>query len=542
MTEEIAFGKCLNGLLMARGWSAARLAKELNLDSSYVRRWVRGDRVPSIESNYVEQVVNCLCGGMDASGIKRLKENYVIVLEELGQELDKEKDIYELVKDSLSKSQMYSLKLKIEERVTRSASTDDDIVSLLGKLRKNNKEPKNIRGIIDNLYNLNSTQSIITGRQNILFSYIALLKAAVESNNTRKGEILITFQSDRYPYEGYPELEAQWLDCITGVLADGWHINHVIRLNKNTHRSVKLIKRIIQQLEFYKQYQAFYFQKYITFYPAFEFFIVEGIGALVCFSTADPEYIDTAFFISEIDTIQYLRMHFHNVLKLTQPLIKVYDSVTDYNIYSTETLAKRGDYLVMSADFDAITIPYPLWEKYFKRSINSEQDRTFYTDMAKRSQDAFNQQLTRYKFMNILPVHAVEYLIKNKQYIYENIFRIPSHEDIIEHLENIIYLLKTYENFEIGLVGESQSELVTPPYWTVKGDYSVDIAIASPKEYKPSQEDKGAVLVISEGTIAGSFRDYFYDLWEKILPKYRNKEYVIDWFEERLEWFKKENI
>jgi transcriptional regulator with XRE-family HTH domain len=186
MEQGLAFGKCLNGLLIARGWSAARLAKELNLDASYVRRWVRGDRVPSIESNYVEKVTNCLCGGVDASGLKKLKENYIIALKELGEIIDKEKNIDELVKESLSKTQMYSLRLKREERVMKSISTDDNTISLLGKINKNNKKSGNENSAISSLDNIGYTPSLVKGRESIFVHIFLCLKQHGNSAKQKK--------------------------------------------------------------------------------------------------------------------------------------------------------------------------------------------------------------------------------------------------------------------------------------------------------------------------------------------------------------------
>lgn len=540
MEELVVFGKCLNLLLTARNWSAARLAKELNLDASYVRKWIRGDRVPSIGSDYVERIANSLCRGIDTTGLRKLKEDYVFVLEELGCKPDRSMVIEEILINALSGAQMNSLKLKSEERVYKSAD-NDSISSLLEKLGKINKESGSSNIQTNDLYNLGSVQSLIKGRQSVLHAYIAMLEAALKITGAKKGEIVATFQSDRYPFEGYPLLETQWLNDITGVLSNGWIIKHLVRLNKDTNRSIRLIKRIIRQVKFCKQYQAFYFEKYGTIYPANELLVIEGIGALISFSMDDPEYLDAAFFINDVETVQGLLKHSSHLLKLTRPLLEIYTSLKDYNSYNTETYIKHGDRFVVREDFDSLTIPYPLWEKFFKRSVNNGDEIAFNLQMVNKRLDAFHQQVPRYKFMNIISTRAVEYLIRNQQYIYDNIFRIPSPDDIIEHLEYIIYLLKTYKNYEIGLISESQSDLLSPPYWTVKGDYSVDIDIVYPKEYRDKSNEHGSLLIINEGTVAGSFKDYFYDLWEKILPKYREKEFVIRWFEERLKWFKAEN-
>lgn len=71
MIQKETFGVQLKELLTIRGWSAAQLAKALNIDASYVRRWIRGNRTPALNSNYVDQIADALCNGLTKNTARR---------------------------------------------------------------------------------------------------------------------------------------------------------------------------------------------------------------------------------------------------------------------------------------------------------------------------------------------------------------------------------------------------------------------------------------------------------------------------------------
>ncbi|QGQ99623.1 XRE family transcriptional regulator [Paenibacillus psychroresistens] len=81
----IKFGDLLNELLQLRDWSAAKLAKALNIDSSYVRRWIRGERTPGLNSNYIRQIVDVLNDGLDKEYKKTTKTAFVLGAESFSQ-------------------------------------------------------------------------------------------------------------------------------------------------------------------------------------------------------------------------------------------------------------------------------------------------------------------------------------------------------------------------------------------------------------------------------------------------------------------------
>jgi transcriptional regulator with XRE-family HTH domain len=82
MKETVMFGRCLIELLTVKGWSAARLSREINLDPSYIRKWIKGERVPPIKSDYIEQIVDNLCSFCSNSA-GNYKKDYLAALDNM---------------------------------------------------------------------------------------------------------------------------------------------------------------------------------------------------------------------------------------------------------------------------------------------------------------------------------------------------------------------------------------------------------------------------------------------------------------------------
>lgn len=56
MSEKVTFGECLRLLLLALDISNNRLAKGINVDASLVSRWLHEQRIPSYNSDHLENI------------------------------------------------------------------------------------------------------------------------------------------------------------------------------------------------------------------------------------------------------------------------------------------------------------------------------------------------------------------------------------------------------------------------------------------------------------------------------------------------------
>jgi hypothetical protein len=178
-----------------------------------------------------------------------------------------------------------------------------------------------------------------------------------------------------------------------------------------------------------------------------------------------------------------------------------------------------------------------LWEKYLYRSLKSEAAIKPHMERIGERAQLFYEDVKKYKVRHVYRIEAINHLVKTASYFSGEQYQIPTPPEVLEHLRNMIHLLKTYENFEIALLSENQSDVIPYYQWEVKGGNTVVMSTwNSKKEYKLVN------IAITEETVAGAFHDYFLDIWDKITPRYRDKEYVISWFEDQANWFENNMI
>jgi hypothetical protein len=376
----------------------------------------------------------------------------------------------------------------------------------------------------------------LKGRQSILNAIITLVREAVENGIENSSEILLSFQSEKDIFDGFPLLHQQWKDEVSRALKMGWNIHHLWRLNKNVTRSLKLVEDIIEWLGYEGKYEPIYLDKYGTITPANELIVIPGVGAMLCLASDNMDHIDTAFFYHQEEAVSSLRNYFNQLSVNTDSLLKVL-TIEEFHISITEKDKKLGDHLIVRRELDSMTVPYSLWDKYLHRLPMKEDEINVHLTRIQSRIDSFYSQVERYKFKFMCSMKSIEYMVSAGNYMNNDVYKRPQPEDIAEHISYLICLLKKYDNFELGLLDNQQNESIPGVNWEIKGEHTVAMDIWAKDISKWDSNDRGLFVVITEGTISGAFKDYFTHLWDKITPKYRDKEYVISWLEEKLEWY-----
>lgn len=527
MKPNITFGKCLNELLLARGWSAAQLSREISTDSSYIRRWIRGERVPALKTEFTDEIAYSLSRGIDKER-NNIRTALLNTMTEMGFPVSTDHSLRDTIKECLSTSQVYSLKLNIEERKKRSKLHDENITNLLSYSRSAYESTIASDPLKPEAASLSDPFAFLQGRQAILKAAISLINKA--SHSEKPGEILLTFQGD-YDIPEKSELHKEWSRAFTSALRKGWNIRHLIRLNRNMNRSFRIIHRIFNWMGHSGKYEPYYFSKYGSSTPANELIIVKNVGALICYNTGDSEYVDMAIYVHQKDALDALIRYFEKLALHTEPIIKLLNM--DEYFYQTTVKDKTpGDHYLSFNDLHTLTYPYSIWCKYLQRTLSDPAEIERHAGQIKSRLEAFYDQIERYKYRIICPAKAIEYLVKSNRYYLQNKYQKPTKVDIIEHLKHLIKLLEAHSNFELALLDDNQKELLSPRNWEVKGENSVIMSLysISDEEY----EKNPIYFSISEGTIAGSFKDYYNELWERITPRCKDKSYVIAWLKQQM--------
>lgn len=289
MENKALFGDLISQLLELRGWTASKLAREINVDGSYVRKWIRGERTPALKSDYVEKISGCLSNGMD----EKVYMNYI---ESLGYKVETG------ILDILMEAQINSLTLN-----------------------------KKYNSPIKKRNNLSKVPSFVKGKEEV-FKYASMILNAAYENNSCNKEIFMTFQGEKDILDGYEKTHDYFINIVSKLVTKGWNIKHLWRLKDNDARIATLVRNITELLKLEKGYEPRYFTKYGTITPPSEFIIVGSLAAILFISDETSEYISSAFFYTNRDEVEALRKHVFLMSLQTVPIINYKYDKNLYNI------------------------------------------------------------------------------------------------------------------------------------------------------------------------------------------------------------------
>lgn len=529
MIHTMKFGQSLQELLLLRGWSAAQLAKILNIDASYVRRWIQGNRTPALHTSYIDNIAEALCDGLDREYKKATRTALLILLGETEESLDEAATLQNKVRHFLRESLVYTLSLDSESRKNRKQSEAQAVVSKF--LEITHREPSSLSPdqTAMRVSATNHIPSVLPQKEAILSAAITLLKSALQNSEAgNEKAIYLTFQSELDYFDGYPELHHEWQQTIIQALRSGWSVHHLCRLNKNVERSLQLVNQILAWTNYSGAYNLYYFNKYGIDYPAQEIILIRGNGVIMSYATEKYKEIDAGLYLYERGAVRVIEKYVEQMLHNTEPLIHIL-SQNDYFELNVSKDRKPGNHYMCAHDLSYLTVPLESMERYVRLSIPDEDERLIHWKRIEDTAQSFYRDIQHFQMRHIYPMRAIDELIRTKKY-YQNPYFHPTREDIKVHLLHLIKLIQTYERFEIALIDDHKYNLIHRAQFDIKGDHTVAVGINARNDIHPKVE----LIAIKEGTIVNAFQEYFNDIWEQINPIYRDKESVISWLKDKL--------
>lgn len=543
MKENITYSECLAKILQALDLKSSRLAREINIDSSLIYKWLRNERVPSSESPYIELILKCIEKRLTNSFQKKA---VIDVLTDYGIELSETGDTYILnhLRLILQDSQGYSIRLRNKMK-SKHKLFSYGISTGAGSIEKMDTEEgrsgnddDSINGCYDSA---TKTRNLFCGRDHIqiikdilkiLYSAISLLKQSPETPCSDSNTILLTFNSDIKLLLESKDINNIWTQTLYDLLSSGWNIIFKINLDSNANRTIKIIE-YIQALLTAGNLTVYYDRKPADFSSDTELCIVPQTGALFSFSTNARNQIDSAFLFRSKKSIEMLTERFFNDLNSAKPLLRSYppQESAEFQHVFAESEEIPGDKYVFKSGLSTVTIPLDLYERYLRLSNRSNQEILHRMFLHKRRLDAFYAQIKYYKFKDICFIESLDKLIDKRTYSPDENYilsnNIPDDKDIIRHLEHVIDLLKKHDNYDIAFVKQKQFTRITAINWMVKSKDSVlveSFKSASPNVDSPHSEMN---FVITEKGVVNAFHDHFLTLWDSIPDKSKDKKSSI---------------
>lgn len=552
MEKYSTFSESLAAILNALDLKCSKLAKEINVDPSLVYKWLRGERVPSYDTPYVELISNYIANKINNNfqmeAITDLLGKYGIEMSETGNMYLQNK-----IRMLLHNAQGYSIKLQKKSKTSKKNDLDNasSIASYLKNIdtKKYTKRNTCESNVINHDSDINGDLfcgydniQIIKGRKEVIHSAIKLIRQAHRQPHSDDDKILITFNSEMDILFEDKELTHKWIHALYDVLNYGWNIIYQIRLDNNMKRTIKIIEGLQALLS--RGNLAVYYHKINDDNLILnELCIVPHTGALFCFSSKVGQQVDSAFWYHEKESIDTLTAYFFQHLTFAKPLLKSYPSqkTIEFQQSFAEAEEAPGDKYVFKNGLSMITIPLNLYEKYLKLGNSTNHEISYRKFLHEKRLKSFEAQVKHYEYKDICFIESLEMLVKSKKYSYDEYYilenRIPNNEDIVCHLENLIYMLRKYDNYEIAFVSKKDFNDISNIYWVVKENFCVLIETFNKGKMALNNNSFSSEMnfIVTEKSIVNAFRAYFLKIWSDIPDENKNKRNSIDLLQSLIE-------
>lgn len=520
------FGECLNLLLSTLDISMNQLAKAINVDSSLVSRWVSGKRIPGYNTVYIESITEYLSKNIKNSfQEQRLNEIFMNGI----KDNDPDENLKEKIRKLLLESQGYSIECKKKEQQEMKNKSNNK--ANFSKKQDNIGDDDNLIMNINNLnhfIDLSREDKIIFGTENIFSMGISLLEAAANHKFKDNKMIYITYIHTSFSinFNNLIYFRNVLLKCIN----NGWKIFFLLKLDNDIKRIIKFIN-FIHPLVITGGLNIYYFDTYGNSDKNRETFVVSGIGALSCFPTELHSEINCGFYLKTKSGVDILK-NYLNVLLINhaKPMIKYYskDMTMEYYSRLTEIENAIGNRFQYKFCFSMFTLTENLFEKLLKKKKLPDDKITSALDFYIKRLKIFLSNLQNYEYHDIYLLDSINDLVKYRKFYFHFNAKVEIMDlevrDIIEILQNIIYLLETYDNYNIAFIPQIISGDLknVDSYCLVKERQAVLF-----ETFNPSKKISKIQLSIKEPMMVKAVYEYFIQVWEQIAPVNRNKMEII---------------
>lgn len=528
--REELFGDCLAALLDERKhgnahggrMSATWLADQLGVDASLVHHWRANRRVPQRE--YLERVGVAL--HLSAAEQRRLQDAYTTSLR-----ARKSGDL---------RPGKHQRSLAIRFPAPRYGGLEPlDPARVPARLRT---EP-----LPDEVRSVEGIEAVVRLATRLLLSAPALSHPHAKS-------VYLTYAAGTRDVvgEAAPEAQAWFRAAVRQALWRGWDVRSVLHLDRNVRRSVEMIEAMHAYLGAPGSYLPYYLLQDGMRSAPFSVCVVPDVGALLLVMTHAEGDGDSAIYFparGHTAEVHVLAEHCEALLSPTYStrLLEVFGKSVEGGQHFDERVqeveAAAGNRFLVNDGLNdglaALMRPPALAERGSAWLARNALGRHASTGRhsPERIQTLY-RNLRQYRYQDVWSKGAVQRLLSSGGGTSEvgrgndGALR-ASPEEWREYLWNIIHVLEEYSNFELALVDEDEERELLRSRWEVVGDAAVLLETWKPGE-QGEATDEELQLLITEPSIIHAYHEYGQELWQRIRPHNREREYVVWWLRQRL--------
>ncbi|HBI26184.1 MAG TPA: transcriptional regulator [Peptococcaceae bacterium] len=500
----MTFAEKLDLLMNITNTSNSLLAHSISLDASFISRLRRGVRAPAKNANYIQAMSGYFARCCQAEYQKTA----------LWKAIRTSSPIQPQSTDSMA-----SL---IEQWLWEPAQDDSDPIdelleSMIDFRFKRMETAATVDlPIIDNQA-IAETEVLhgVKGKRAAVLTFLSLV-----ISNKHPQTLLLFSDEDLSWLTEDPEFTAKWSALMLQVLKNGNRIKMIHTINRNLDEMLSGIKGWIP-LYMTGAIEPYYYPKTRDGLFRRTLFIAPDTAAVSSSSVHSGTQNTANFFTTNRDAIRALASEYNNLIALCRPLMRIFNHNHQGNYLETlaEFEEEAGDTIAKTDMLTNITIPEEAAASILVRlsDVIANRLRTY----QQRRIKTFYDKLATHRFTEILSLPDLETILAGKAVV--NLSAIPNETQVFYtpreyylHLQNILRLLKTYDNYRIHLTGTKQLE---GNMIYVKEDVGVLVG----RTAVPA-----VIFAINESNMTAAFWDYMNVLLPKEYTSTKNRSHTIE--------------
>lgn len=368
---------------------------------------------------------------------------------------------------------------------------------------------------------------------------------AVESD-APVGEVFITSFSEADDWTTIDSHHDPMTAAVNALLNDGWRVNHLVRLSQDVTRSLLLMEGMLGLLAASREYRVLFVPGGSALNTAADVFVIEGHSAMIRYDTHDPD-IQGVIVVTEARGVNALLENAELIRSQMQPLIESVsvDESINYERVLKQSYSQPGDRAMVrgairAAGFDDNRLAgedMPLNE--LESQHGARQPMPHLSDL---HVDRLTATLAKNRIRYIYIKSKMEEWIDFSRQVGQGLMFSQAQDrfdpaNVRRHLQTTLSLLKEHPNFELALLDDNESSLIEASrgeslvFWAVQGDELL-------LESWPRIGDGAANhlhIAVHEPSIVTAFMEHFKNIWMRINPLNRDRDYAIWWLELQLQ-------
>ncbi|MCF8011018.1 MAG: transcriptional regulator [Clostridiales bacterium] len=480
----MTFAEKLDLLMNITNTSNSVLARNISMDASFISRLRRGVRTPARNADYLKVMAayfarNCraeyqktaLWGTIKSSA--KVQPQETAAMEELIYKWLKEED--EDKPECINKflTDVSHIQFKKHEPA---APVDFD------------KQNYKALSEVEMFYG-------VEGKQKAVLAFLSLVL-----QNKKPQTLFLYSDEDMGWLTENRRFTLKWSNRLAEVIRNGNKIKIIHTVNRNLDEMLTAVK------EWVPMYMTGNIEPY--YYPRNRdglfrrtLFIAPDTAAVTSCSVGSEIKNAANFLFTNSNTIKALFEEYNNLLAYCRRLMRIFTPFCNDNYLSllAEFEEKEKDTIVKTDALTTITMPPDVWERILARIEIPDKDHllSYHQTRIKK----FLSSLQKYKFNEIISLPETDKILAgdivvNFSDILKESLAFYTHEEYRQHLQNIIQLLKNYNNYHVYLTSDRPLE----------GSMIYvreDVGVLFGKTLPPS-----VVFALNESNMTAAFWDY----------------------------------